>query len=101
MFTSLSFPIKELFLIEEFPLSAEQRLLGGWMMGGITLLYTHSWGFCCTVLLKFPKWTPELSQSCFCSWDSCLIADLCQGIKSGVSYIAILVTSFEIKYGLQ
>ena len=50
----------------------EQCLLEGWDDAGkmnlsSLLVWLVSSCFYLTVLLRFLKWTPELSQSCFCS----------------------------------
>lgn len=56
-----------------------------------SLVYSYSQVFCSTVLLKFLKWTPELSQSCICQWiDDELLIFL------EVMEAAILVMSFWI-----
>lgn len=60
-------------LTGEFPLSTEQCWLGRWNDAGkmklffLPFLCSYSQIFCSRVLLKFFKWTPELSQSCFYS----------------------------------
>ena len=60
----------------------------------LSFLCGFSQTVCSTVLVKFLKWTPELSEGSIFFMDSCLIVDLCWGMEAGISYYAILVTSF-------
>lgn len=93
---ALPFLVRKLFLAGKFPLDAEQYWLGKWDDTGkkrlFSLLVPYTQGFCSTVLLKFLKRTPELSQCLFT--DNCLIVDLCGGMEVGISYSALLVTSW-------
>lgn len=63
---------RKIFLPGVFPLGAEQCQPGGWNNADKIKLFflpiLCSQVFCSTVLLKFLKGAPELSQSCFCSW---------------------------------
>ena len=70
--------------------------LGDGMMqakGSCLLLFLcgYSRGFSPIVLLKFLKWTPELSQSCFYFWAA--VCWFLLGTEAGVSYSAIWVMS--------
>ena len=68
----LPFPLGELFLAGEFPLGTEQCQPGGWSDAGkmklffLQFLCSYAKAFCSTVLQKFIKWDPELSQSWSC-----------------------------------
>lgn len=71
--TLLFFPWEgKLFLAEKFLLDAKQYQRGGWDDAGkaatvfLLFLFNFFQLLCSTVLLKFPKWVLEVSQSCFC-----------------------------------
>lgn len=64
-----------------------RKIISHWEMGWcqknetvfLFFFFNYFHFFYITILLKFLRWTAELSQSCFCSWSCCCVSvDLCE-----------------------